>query len=397
MDDFIEELIQTKMKIAESEDKSLAKSKQLKEITEKLTANSSEIEEIQTENESLLQTIAKLIEEKNTLRTQFEEKLEIIKKNSTETTDPEEEDLRSLNINSEIRTDEDKIKTWTNILANWEKVKKNKRIKLLSKKGIPSKLRGEVWGKVIGNNLYITPQLYGILQSKFAQQERDESTLNIPADIRRNLSSFQSAQREKPLFQTLQEILEAFIAYRPDTGYVQGMAYLASILVIYLDDYKSFECLANIIFKSEILRTFYSFDLPGMQSYYRVFEHYMKKYVPTVYDHFDEIGITPDLYLLEWVYTLFSRCFSVEIVSRVWDSYLFEGDAYIFKVGIGILISLEKELQGDMNGIISIILNTAGYFDDASKLFRYVDRLNISLFKINKLRDTLRVSRLSIQ
>lgn len=145
MDDFIEDLIQTKMKIAESEDKLLTKTKQIKEISENLQITSAEIEETKLDNDSLLQSIAKLIEEKNTLRTQKEEKIMLNKKNSVDSLDQdEEEDLKSLDIDSDIRTDEDKVKTWIRILESWEKVKKNKRIKLLSRKGIPNKLRGEV-------------------------------------------------------------------------------------------------------------------------------------------------------------------------------------------------------------------------------------------------------------
>ena len=58
------------------------------------------------------------------------------------------------------------------------------------------------------------------------------------------------------------------------------MAYLGAILVLHMNTYKAFECFANLIFSSEMMRTFYSFDLEGMQSYYKVFRHYMKKKVP---------------------------------------------------------------------------------------------------------------------
>lgn len=158
----------------------------------------------------------------------------------------------------------------------------------------------------------MTPQLYSILLTKYKQEYEEDNGFSIPADIRRNLTAFNF--RDLNLFQSLQDILDAFVAYRPDIGLVQGMTYLVSILIPYLEPYKAFECLTNMIFNSELLRTFYSYDLAGVQSYYRVFEYYMQKYVPNVYNRFDDLGITSDSYLLEWVYTLFSRCFSIDIV-----------------------------------------------------------------------------------
>ena len=33
------------------------------------------------------------------------------------------------------------------------------------------------------------------------------------------------------------QVLEAYICYRPDVGYVQGMSYLAAMLILYLEPY----------------------------------------------------------------------------------------------------------------------------------------------------------------
>jgi hypothetical protein len=95
---------------------------------------------------------------------------------------------------------------------------------------------------------------------------------------------------------------------------VQGMAYIAAILLLNLNAPKTFEVFSNLVLPSPLLSAFYTFDLPEIQSYYRVFEYYMAKKVPRVLRKFEELGITPDMYLLEWVYTLFSRCFNMEIV-----------------------------------------------------------------------------------
>lgn len=92
------------------------------------------------------------------------------------------------------------------------------------------------------------------------------------------------------------------------------MAYLGAIFILHQNTYSAFTSFANLIFKSHMLKSFYSFDMPVMQEYYKVFEHYMKKKVPGVLKKFKDLEITPDMFLLEWVYTLFSRCFEIEYV-----------------------------------------------------------------------------------
>ena len=84
--------------------------------------------------------------------------------------------------------------------------------------------------------------------------------------------------------------------------------------MLHQSNYAAFVSFSNLIFKSQMLQSFYSFDIPVMQSYYKVFEHYMNKKVPRVLQRFNELGITPDMFLLEWVYTLFSRCFGIDNV-----------------------------------------------------------------------------------
>ena len=39
----------------------------------------------------------------------------------------------------------------------------------------------------------------------------------------------------------LRDVLEAYTAYRPDIGYVQGMSYLAAILLLNMDTYECFQ------------------------------------------------------------------------------------------------------------------------------------------------------------
>ena len=124
-----------------------------------------------------------------------------------------------------------------------------------------------------------------------------------------------------------------------------------------------------------------------MQKYYKVFQHYMKKKIPHVLIKFEELGITPDMFLLEWVYTLFSRYFDIDTVSRIISSYLLSDDSFIFRFGLAILISIEKKISyGNMDEVASVINNLMQNIDYSNVMKAY-EVLRISKHDINKLRN----------
>lgn len=59
---------------------------------------------------------------------------------------------------------------------------------------------------------------------------------------------------------SLFKILRAFAMYRPDIGYVQGMSYIAAIVLLYIqDEYKAFMNFSNLMLKYPIM-PFYTFN-----------------------------------------------------------------------------------------------------------------------------------------
>ena len=56
----------------------------------------------------------------------------------------------------------------------------------------------------------------------------------IQLDLGRTFPALALFQPDGPLHQSLSEVLEAYVCYRPDIGYVQGMSYLAAMLLINL-------------------------------------------------------------------------------------------------------------------------------------------------------------------
>lgn len=56
------------------------------------------------------------------------------------------------------------------------------------------------------------------------------------------------AGHNEPFRLQLRQLLHAYVVYRPDLGYVQGMSYVAGMLVLYTPDtFCAFQCLTNLM------------------------------------------------------------------------------------------------------------------------------------------------------
>ena len=303
----------------------------------------------------------------------------------------------------------EKIKDyWLNeIIPKWPAYKgKNKIIKKYFYDGIPNVIRGKVWILCIGNKFCITKDYYDIgykksiqlimkLSSKKSDNEnyneeeinkkinnyndntdnietsqnisqdmillsektkrkysqfitktldKEKSIYIIDLDIERTFHYLGLFNKDSPLAENLREILRIFVVTRPDIGYVQGLSYIAGILLTQMDKFQAFTCFCNIILSPNIF-TFYKLDGIGIKKRLDLFNLILKSNLSSIYYLFNENGISPEHYLLEWIMTLFTRTFRVELVLRILDIYMLEGIAAIYKAALVVFILLEKELN----------------------------------------------------
>jgi hypothetical protein len=59
--------------------------------------------------------------------------------------------------------------------------------------------------------------------------------------------------------------------------------------------------------------------MPQVNITFNVFVRLMKTATPQVHQLFEQCGIQPSMFLVEWVLCIFSNIFSVEMCARVWD------------------------------------------------------------------------------
>ncbi|KAK2824682.1 hypothetical protein Q5P01_021857 [Channa striata] len=255
---------------------------------------------------------------------------------------------------------------WNNeILPHWDIVKGTRRVRELWWQGLPPSVRGRVWSLAIGNELNITPELYEIFLSRAKEKWRSysetssvndsesdggasladrESSLDlIKLDISRTFPPLFIFQKGGPYHDLLHSVLGAYTCYRPDIGYVQGMSFIAAVLILNLEEAEAFITFANLLNKP-CQMAFFRVDHELMLKYFAAFEVFFEENLPRLFSHFQTNSLTPDLYLIDWIFTLYSKSLPLDVACRVWDVFCRDGEESLFRTGLGILRLYEDVL-----------------------------------------------------
>ncbi|XP_073684556.1 TBC1 domain family member 12 isoform X2 [Garra rufa] len=251
---------------------------------------------------------------------------------------------------------------WNNeILPNWENMRGMRRVRDLWWQGLPPNVRGKVWSLAIGNELNITSDLYEIFLSRAKERwktfretgsemesdaesaDRESSLDLIKLDISRTFPPLFIFQKGGPYHDLLHSVLGAYTCYRPDVGYVQGMSFIAAVLILNLEEADAFIAFANLLNKP-CQMAFFRVDHELMLKYFAAFEVFFEENLPRLFNHFKSYNLTPDLYLIDWIFTLYTKSLPLDVACRVWDVFCRDGEEFLFRTGLGILRLYEEVL-----------------------------------------------------
>ncbi|XP_030776303.1 TBC1 domain family member 14 isoform X3 [Rhinopithecus roxellana] len=239
---------------------------------------------------------AKPAEEAQKHRQQYEEMVVQAKKRELK-----EAQRRKKQLEERCRVEEsigNAVLTWNNeILPNWETMWCSRKVRDLWWQGIPPSVRGKVWSLAIGNELNITHELFDICLARAKERWRSFST--GASEVENEDAGFSAADRE------------------------------ASLELIKLDISRTFPNLC--IFQQ-------------MLTYFAAFEVFFEENLPKLFAHFKKNNLTPDIYLIDWIFTLYSKSLPLDLACRIWDVFCRDGEEFLFRTALGILKLFEDIL-----------------------------------------------------
>ncbi|XP_023041907.1 carabin isoform X3 [Piliocolobus tephrosceles] len=231
---------------------------------------------------------------------------------------------------------------WVEMTLHWEKTmsRRYKKVKMQCRKGIPSALRARCWPLLCGAHVCQknSPGTY----QELAEAPGDPQWMEtIGRDLHRQFplhEMFVSPQGHGQ--QGLLQVLKAYTLYRPEQGYCQAQGPVAAVLLMHLPPeacalplpQEAFWCLVQIC--EVYLPGYYGPHMEAVRLDAEVFMALLRRLLPHVHKHLQQVGVGPLLYLPEWFLCLFARSLPFPTVLRVWDAFLSEGAKVLFRVGL---------------------------------------------------------------
>jgi len=304
-----------------------------------------------------------------------------------------------------------------------------KKVQDMWRVGLPPSVRGQIWRLSIGNELMITKELFDISvghaqqtkESMFgspqfaklpdgasisSSPEKDKSgraqnivpmdellgkegtvalvsMLDLPADFPARELFVQGG----PMHKQFAELLEGYVAYRPDVGYVPNMSYLVAGLLLNMETVESFISLANFINKPFNL-AFYITDRSQMYKYTSTMDSIILTLLPKIHKRFTEIDIAPESYICDWFMTLYLKALPLDIASRVWDLYFLEGEIFLFKVALSLLKMYSHQFESYPRDLCMNMLSKFPKDVSEDTLFETIAHFNLDPKKFQKLMET---------
>ncbi|XP_007518723.2 carabin [Erinaceus europaeus] len=223
---------------------------------------------------------------------------------------------------------------WVEMTSHWDKTisRRYKKVKMQCRKGIPSALRARCW-----------PLLCGARVCQMNNPKTYEELAKAPGDPQWMETIGRDLHRQFPLHemfvspqghgqQGLLEVLKAYTLYRPEQGYCQAQGPVAAVLLMHLLPEEAFWCLVQIC--EVYLPGYYGPHMEAVRLDAEVFTALLRRLLPRVHKHLQQVGVGPLLYLPEWFLCVFARSLPFPIVLRVWDAFLSEGVKVLFRVGL---------------------------------------------------------------
>ncbi|GMY32619.1 GTPase-activating protein GYP1-like isoform X1 [Fagus crenata] len=259
------------------------------------------------------------------------------------------------------------------------------KLRELAWSGIPDYMRPDVWRLLLGYAPPNSDRKEGVLRRKrleyldcvsqyydIPDTERSDDEINmlrqIAVDCPRtvpDVSFFHQPQVQK----SLERILYTWAIRHPASGYVQGINDLATpFLVVFLSEHLEggaenwsisdlsvekisnieadcYWCLSKLL---DGMQDHYTFAQPGIQRLVFKLKELVRRIDEPVSRHMEEQGLEFLQFAFRWFNCLLIREIPFNLVTRLWDTYLAEGDAlpdFLVYIFASFLLTWSDKLQ----------------------------------------------------
>ncbi|KAK9722817.1 hypothetical protein K7432_002397 [Basidiobolus ranarum] len=216
--------------------------------------------------------------------------------------------------------------------------KESRKLVRRTYKGVPDCWRGEYWYFLSTRKISMKTERkltsdYQVLSSLESTDET-QIDLDIPRTLQDNIMFKQRYGLGQRMLFT---VLTSFSNYDKEVGYCQGMASVASTLIAYISEEKSFVAL-SCLFEHYSLREMFLPGFPKLMETFHVQAKLMKKHTPKLLQYLNTLDIQLSFFAARWYLTLFSSgVVPHRTTLRIWDIFLLHGLDMLICVSVALL------------------------------------------------------------
>lgn len=246
------------------------------------------------------------------------------------------------------------------------------KVRRYVRKGIPRQLRGAAWffyaggQSMLNKNRGVYEKLWrGSIDIRTHDSELIERDLHRTFPDNVHFKPAKLRDTEPDLIQSLRRVLVAFAAYSPNIGYCQSLNFIAGLLLLFMDEERTFWML-HIITQSYLPGMHFR-NLEGVNVDQAVLMTSVKEMLPNVWAVVGHPNVEPGdggeyitrlppvtLVTAAWFMSLFINALPIESVLRIWDCLFYEGTKVLFRVALTVF-KLGEERIGAVRDPIEVL------------------------------------------
>ena len=105
------------------------------------------------------------------------------------------------------------------------------------------------------------------------------------------------------------------------------------------------------------MRDIYMPGLPGLYKHIAIMEYLMERFLPTLYQHFQELSVQVEMYASNWIFSLYSNVIPTNQMYEFFENFYSHGWAFFYRFTLTLLRILQPQgLQlDDLSEIIDMV------------------------------------------
>ena len=209
-------------------------------------------------------------------------------------------------------------------------------------------------------------------QLLFKNETYDEYILK---DLPRTFPNEESFNEGKTNYNKLYNVLTCYSNYNQKVGYVQGMNYICGRAICLFsseeDVFVFFDGLLNLM---KMVNYLSGNNETKVLHFLNKVSKILQKYIPDIFEYFNEKGLSHDFFSVRWVFTLFSSSLERNSLAIVWSFMIIFKWKFVYSFIIQILKKYEKYIcnlsETQVCNKMKELLGTINFKNDFKEIIR---------------------------